>query len=69
MNPSFAARLIVPSWKTFGNCIPTDPRSSWHSYAERASDMNRSWNVPANTASTKTESSSLVHLELVAMFS
>jgi len=69
MNPSLAARLIAPSWKTFGDCIPTDPRPSWYSYAEYTSAMNTIWGVPADIASTKIESSPVVHLELVAMFS
>ena len=69
MNPSLAARLIAPSWKTFCDCIPTDPRPSWYSYVKYTSTMSKIWGVPADMASTKTESSSVVHLELVAMFS
>jgi len=69
MNPSLAARLIAPSWKTFGDCIPTDPRPSWYSYVKYTSTRNAIWDAPADMASTKIESSSVVHLELVAMFS
>ena len=69
MNPSLATRLIAPSWKTFGDCIPTDPQPSWYSYAEYTSAMDTILDVPVDMASTKTESSSVVHLELVAMFS
>ena len=69
MDPSLAARLIAPSWKTFGDCIPTDPRPSWYSHAECVSAINTICGVPADTASTKIKSSPAVHLELVAMFS
>lgn len=69
MNPSFATGLIAPSWEAFCDCIPTDPRSSWYSSVQQASEVNPKRCVPANTASTKTESSSAVHLELVAISS
>ena len=69
MDPPLAAGLVTPSWKTFGNCIPTNPRSSWYTHAEYTSEADKIWGVPANTASTKIESSSVVHLEFVAMSS
>jgi len=69
VNPSFATGLIAPSCEAFCNCIPTDPRSSWYSSVQRASEVNPKRCVPANTASIKTESSSAVHLELVAISS
>jgi len=68
MNPPFATRLIAPSWETFSNCIPTNPRSSWYSCSQHASEIDSIKSVPANTASTKIESSSVVHLELVAIY-
>ena len=69
MNPPLAARLVAPPWKAFGDRIPTNPQSSWDSYPEYAPETNTVWGVPADTASTRIESSSAVHLELVAMFS
>ena len=69
MNPSFAASLVSPSRKTFGDCFPTNPRSSWYPCNEHALETNVIWNVPATTASTRIESSSAVHLELGAMSS
>lgn len=45
MDPSFPTRLVAPSWKTSRNCIPADPRSSWYSSAQHASEIDTKFNT------------------------
>ena len=69
MDPTLAAGLVAPSLETFCDCIPTDSRSSWDSrLLNKHPRSARKVTVPAKTASTRIESSSAVHLELVAIF-
>lgn len=69
MDPTLATRLVAPSLETFCDCIPTDSRSSCYSTRfNKVPRSDRKATVPAKTASTKIESSSAVHLELVAIF-
>lgn len=68
MDPPLATSFVASSWETFGNCVPTDPRSSWYSGTQQASEINPRQSVPVEMASISTESSSAVHLELVTIF-
>jgi hypothetical protein len=68
MDPSLAARLVAPSREDVRKWCSNRSSIRLASYSEHASEVNTMCGVPAATASIKIESSSAVHLELVAMY-